>query len=160
MEGTFSHQTKERSSVLALLFLCSLFLWESLFKCVSGFLEGFPGGSDGKEFVCNAGDQVQSLDREDSLGEGNGYPLQYSCLENPMDRGDWWATIHGVPKNQTCLSNQHLHFHWVLVIYKKSDGILGDLIPDCPKWYSPFVLSSSLEANKDSPALNCCGKDS
>ena len=38
-------------------------------------------------------------------GEGNGNPLQYSCLENPMDRGAWWATIHGVAKNQTRLSD-------------------------------------------------------
>ena len=38
-------------------------------------------------------------------GGGNGYPLQYSCLENPMDRGVWWATVHGITKSQTCLSN-------------------------------------------------------
>ena len=38
-------------------------------------------------------------------GEGNGYPLQYSCLENPMDRGSWWAVVHGVTKNQKSLSN-------------------------------------------------------
>ena len=42
--------------------------------------------------------QVQSLGWEDSPGEGNGNPLQYSCLENPMDRGAWWATVHGVTK--------------------------------------------------------------
>ena len=45
--------------------------------------------------------QVRSLAQEDSPGEGNGYPLQYSCLENPMDRGAWWATVHGVSKSQT-----------------------------------------------------------
>ena len=39
--------------------------------------------------------QVQSLGQEESCGEGNGYPLQYSCLENPMDRGVWWATVYG-----------------------------------------------------------------
>ena len=42
---------------------------------------------------------VQSLDREDSPGEGNGDPLQYSCLENPMDGGDWWATIYGISES-------------------------------------------------------------
>ena len=42
--------------------------------------------------------QVQSLGQEDSPGEGNGNPLQYSCLENPMDRGAWWAVVHGVAK--------------------------------------------------------------
>ena len=60
---------------------------------------GFPGGSDGKEFACNAGDQgsIPGLGR--SPGEGNGNPLQYSCLENPMDRGAWLATEHGVSKS-------------------------------------------------------------
>ena len=42
---------------------------------------------------------VQSLDQEDSPGEGNGDPLQYSCLENPMDGGDWWATIYGISES-------------------------------------------------------------
>ena len=45
-------------------------------------------------------------------GEGNGTPLQYSCLENPMDRGAWWAAIHGVSKSQTQLSNFSLTFHF------------------------------------------------
>ena len=61
----------------------------------------FPGGSDGKVSVYDAGDpgSIPGLGR--SLGEGNGNPLQYYCLENPMDRGAWWATVHGVPKSQT-----------------------------------------------------------
>ena len=49
--------------------------------------------------------QVHSLGQEDSPGGGNGNPLQYSCLENSMDRGAWRATVHGVPKSQTQLSN-------------------------------------------------------
>ena len=49
--------------------------------------------------------RVQSLDWEHSPGEGNGNPLQYSCLENPMDRGAWWATVHGVAKSRTRLSD-------------------------------------------------------
>ena len=54
---------------------------------------------------------VQSLGWEDPPGEGNGNPLQYSCLENPMDRGAWWATVHGVAKSQTRLSHfTSLHF--------------------------------------------------
>ena len=58
--------------------------------------EGFPGGSDGKELACNEGDagSVPGLGR--SPGEGDGNPLQNPCLENPMDRGAWWATVHGV----------------------------------------------------------------
>ena len=58
-------------------------------------LMGFPGGSDGKEFACNAGDLGLMPGLGRSPGEGNGYPHQYSCLENPMDRGAWWATVHG-----------------------------------------------------------------
>ena len=49
--------------------------------------------------------RVQSLGREDSPGEGNGNPLQYSCLENSTGRGAWWATAHGVAKSQTRLSD-------------------------------------------------------
>ena len=59
---------------------------------------GFPGGSAGKEFTSNAGDLSSIPMSGRSLGGGNGYPLQYSCLENPMDRGAWWATAHGVTK--------------------------------------------------------------
>ena len=66
---------------------------------------GFPGGSDGKESVCNARDLGSVLKLGKSLGEGNGYPLQSSCLENPMDRGAWQATVHGVTKSQTRLSD-------------------------------------------------------
>ena len=60
------------------------------------YLEGFPGGSDGKESACNAGDSglIPGLGR--SAGEENGNPLQYFCLENSLDRGAWQATIHGV----------------------------------------------------------------
>ena len=66
---------------------------------------GFPGGSDGKESACNAGDLGSILKSGRSPGEENGYPLQYSCLENSMDRGDWRATVHGVAKSQTRLSD-------------------------------------------------------
>ena len=63
--------------------------------------EGFPGGSDGKESACNVGDPglIPGLGR--SPGEGHGNPLQYSCLENPMDRGALQVTVHGVAKTQT-----------------------------------------------------------
>ena len=64
---------------------------------------GFPGGSDGKEPACDAGD----LDSIPGSGrfpeEGKGYPLQYSCLENPMERGAWRAIVHGVAKSRTHL---------------------------------------------------------
>ena len=69
---------------------------------------GFPGGAVVKNPVASAGDardagSIPGLGR--SPGEGNGNPLQYSCLENPKDRGAWWATVHRVAKNQTKLSN-------------------------------------------------------
>ena len=64
---------------------------------------GFPGGSDSKESACNVVDQGSIPGWERSPGEGNGNPLQYSCLENPMDRGAWWATIHRVAKSWTRL---------------------------------------------------------
>ena len=68
-------------------------------------LWGFPGGSDGKESVCNAGHlgSIPGLGR--SLGEGNGNPLQSSCLGNLLDRGAWQATAHEVTNSQTRLSD-------------------------------------------------------
>ena len=67
--------------------------------------EGFPGGLDSKESACNEGNLglISGLGR--SPGGGHGNPLQYSYLENPMDRGAWWATVHGVTKSQTRLND-------------------------------------------------------
>ena len=65
----------------------------------------FPDGSNSKESACNARDLGFISGPERSPGEGNGYPLQYSCLENSMDRGALWATVHGVKKSWTQLSN-------------------------------------------------------
>ena len=61
--------------------------------------EGF--GSDGKKSACNAGDPGSIPGSGRSPGERNGYPLQYSCLVNPMNRGAWQAIVHGVAKSQT-----------------------------------------------------------
>ena len=87
------------------------------------YLEGFPGGSDGKESACNAGDfgSIHGLGR--SAGEENGNPLQYSCLENSLDRGAWWATVHGVAKNRTQLSNFHI---WKLSVHTLLKASLQD----------------------------------
>ena len=64
-----------------------------------------PGGSDSKESACNAGDPGLIPGLRRSPGEGNGYPFQYACLENSMDRGAWRATVYGVEKSQTQLSD-------------------------------------------------------
>ena len=65
----------------------------------------FPGGSEGKASAFSAGDLGSIPGWGRSLGEGNDNPLQYSCLENPMDGEAWWATVHGVAKSWTQLSD-------------------------------------------------------
>ena len=76
-------------------------------------ISGFPDSSVGKESACNAEDPslIPGLGR--SPGEGNGNPLQYSYLENSMDRGAWEATVHGVAKSQKRLS-ENLQHHFPL----------------------------------------------
>ena len=73
-------------------------------------VRGFPDGSLGKKSACNSGDvgSIPGLDR--SPGEGNGNLLQYSCLGNPMDRGTWWAAVHGGHResDETKHSTQHM----------------------------------------------------
>ena len=90
------------STILRLLFA----MGRILSKIVEEHLaEGFLGGSDSKGYACTSGDQgsIPGLGR--CPGEWSGYPLQYSCLENPMDRGAFWATVHGVTKSRTWLSD-------------------------------------------------------
>ena len=69
--------------------------------------EGFPGGSDGKQSACNAGDLGSVPGSGRSPGEGNGNSLQYSCLENFMDKGAWQARVHRISKSQTQLSKNY-----------------------------------------------------
>ena len=82
-------------------FICS-FLF--IYLAAVGLL-GFPGGSDGEESACNEGDlgSIPGLGRPP--GEGNGNPLQYSFLENPMDRGAWWSIVSGGRKSRTQLTD-------------------------------------------------------
>ena len=71
-------------------------IWELAFSLNHMGTRGFLGGSDSTESACNAGDPASVPGLGRSPGEGNGYPLQYSCLENPMDAGAWWTIDHGV----------------------------------------------------------------
>ena len=67
-------------------------------------MKGIPGGSDSKESACSVEELGLILGSERSPGEGNGYLFQYSCLENSIDRGDWWTTVRGIAKSQIKLS--------------------------------------------------------
>ena len=82
-------------------------VWSVICKILTYVLVHFPDGSDGKESACNEADpgSVPGLGR--FPGEGSDNLLQYSCLENSMDRGDWRATVHGVAKSQTQLRDSH-----------------------------------------------------
>ena len=79
------------------------------FGIITNFI-GFPGGSDGKESACSAGDWGLIPELGRSPGDGNGYPLQYSCLENSMDRGDWQATVHEL-KESDMTERPTFHFY-------------------------------------------------
>ena len=72
-------------------------------------LSTFPGGSDDKQSACNVGDLGSTSGSGRSPGEENGYPLQLSCLENPMDRGAWQATVHRVATSQRRLKLLSIH---------------------------------------------------
>ena len=102
---------------------------------------GFPSGSDGKESACKVGDpgSIPGLGR--SLGEGNGNPLYYSCLENSMNRGAWRATVHGVTKSWTLLTERliHTHTHTHTRMYRSCYISLFAAY----LWFSSFVLVDS-----------------
>ena len=84
-------------------------LISNIYKKIIGNI--YPGSSEGKASACNAGDPGSIPGSGRFPGGGHGNPLQYSCLKNPMDRGTWWATVHGVSKSWAWLSNfTSLHF--------------------------------------------------
>ena len=90
VQGTLNSLLQRHSSKASIL-QCSAFFIVHL----------FPGGPDGKASACNAGDLGSISGSGRSPGEGNGNPLQYSCLENSMDEGAWWAAVHRVTKRLT-----------------------------------------------------------
>ena len=102
------------------------------------------GGLDGKESACNAQDPGSIPGLGISPGEGNGNPLQYSCLENPMDRGAWQATVHRVTKSQTWLNNftgkekksQILPRICTAFPGKRPQSLPAVRSPDCRHWVS------------------------
>ena len=96
-------------------FLCALY-------CFKGWLLG----SDGKASACNEGDLGSIPGSGRSPGEGNGNPLWYSCLENPMDRGAWWAAVHGVAKSWTQLSD----FTFTYLKYELAQSVEGIMMVD------------------------------
>ena len=93
---------------------------------------GFPGGSDGKESTYSAGDPGLIPGSGRSPGEGHGYSLQYSCLDNPMDRGAWWVIIQRVAKSRMLLGTHPYQRNGILTgppkekgIARKQDGVSG-----------------------------------
>ena len=79
---------------------------------------GFLGGSEGKACTCNVGDPGSIPGSGRSPGEGNGSPLQYSCLENPMYREAWQATVHGVSKELDTSEQLHFHFQFNVFLFE------------------------------------------
>ena len=82
-------------------------IWIFSYRHCTFFHEGLPFGSDSRESSCNTGDPSSMPGLGRSPGERNGHPLQYSGLKNPMDRGAWWATVHGVTESDTKLKYLH-----------------------------------------------------
>ena len=82
---------------------------------------GFPGDSDGKESACNAEDPGLIPGLGTSPGGGHGNPLQYSCLKNSMDRGPWWATVHGVAKSNMTEQRTYTHTFLTVILMIKQD---------------------------------------
>ena len=89
--------------MLCLLLIITYFVWAIKIPkyILHSFGTDFFWGSDSNKPVCNAEDLGSVLELGRLPAEGNGYPLQYSCLENPMDRGAWQATVHGITKSRT-----------------------------------------------------------
>ena len=108
---------------------------------------GIPGGSDSKESACNAGDPGSIPGSGRSPGDGNGCPLQYSCLKNSMDRGVWQAIVHGIAKTQ--LSDWHFHFSLFQILKKKKATRTIQALRPSPhklsKWEHFTVLFPSVE---------------
>ena len=102
--------------------------------CIYVYVYGFLDDPDVKNLLAIYKTQVWSLDREDPL-EGNGNPPQYSYLENPMDKGAWRATVHGVTKSQTWWATHTLKSQWLTTAQ-----ICFSLPLSCPVWIDVGIL--------------------
>ena len=96
---------KWRRVLLEIQYKLQVYLHFCIIRMLNSSKLGFLGDSDGKESDCSVGDLSSIPGLRRSPGEGNGNPVQYSCLENSRDRGAWWATVHGVTKRCTRLSD-------------------------------------------------------
>ena len=112
-----------------------------LIQCYGEKKSGFSGRTSGKESTCGEGHHTGLISGSGrSLGEGNGYLLQYSCLENPMNRGAWRVTVHRVTKSQTRLKRHGMHTHAVRAktdfagrLYQMPALLAWSLLP-APQW--------------------------
>ena len=132
---------------------------------------GFHGGSKDKESACSAGDLGSIPGSGRSPGEGNGNPLQYSYLENPTDRGDWWTSVHGDTKSVMAewltLSHSCTHMSWtrdkapknwsfwLLVLEKtlESPPDCKEIKPVHPKGNQPWISTGRTDAEAEAPIL-------
>jgi len=112
----------------------------------------WPGGSDGK---ASAGDLGSIPGSGISPGEGKGNPLQYSYLENPMDRGAWWATVHGVAQSRTRLSDFTMPHpsasRWITKCFwwRREDGVEEEVGFSCEQTVGRVVQKEGTAINKD-----------
>ena len=117
---------------------------------------GFPGGSVVKNPPAHAGDPGSIPGSGRSPGEGNGNPLQHFCLENPMDRGAWWAAAHGVAKSRTRLS----YLPFTFTVGERKSELGGQNRKRSPKWRrleDRQRREKSLERAQRENLQTCCG---
>ena len=142
---TFMKRLFSSSSLSAIRVVSCAYLRLLLFIGVVYYCLDFPDGSDCKMSAYHAGDLGSTPGLGRSPGEGNGNPLQYSCLENPMDRGAWWATVHGVAKSW-------LHFPFTIVclfFYWSIDTVCRGIV--C------FIYYYFIRAWKNPGQVRCSG---
>ena len=112
---------------------------------------GFPGGSVVKNPVVNAGDGESIPGSGRSPGGGNGTPLQYFCLENPMGRGAWWAMVHGVAELDMTEATEHTLVHGSSIFWRTV--ILFSIMVS--HMFQPPVLKGSLLSSSPTLAVTC-----